>query len=250
MALLANRADKLSVADQAELSPLSGTTGPSQRGAALPAWMRERLADCLIDVVERRAGQDLRVPEEGENGFYRVLEGVLADTRQTPGGSQRIVAFLFVGDWILPNLSGEHWAATIRALGNARLERFDGQKLRKACSDDPALGYNLFRMACRELSQRTEKAMPLRGFSVDARFAAFLADLARHLGSAEGDGIVVPIPMTRNDIANHLGLRTETLCRIIGRWRKRGLITLEGPRVIHIPDLSEIELMAEDREAA
>jgi len=215
-----------------------------------PAGIRERLAGCVTGLVECHPGRNSCVARDGETGLFQVVEGVLADCWQTPGGSERIVAFLYPGDWILPSLSAAPWRAVIRPLGEARLQRLDGQRLRKACRGDPDLGYELFGIACRELTRRTAQAVLLRGASVDARFAAFLIDLAHHLGAAEGNELVVPVPMTRNDIANHLGLRTETLCRIIGRWRRRGLIALEGPRQIHIPDLAEIALIAEDREAA
>ncbi len=52
--------------------------------------------------------------------------------------------------------------------------------------------------------------------------------------------------MSRTDIASYLGLRTETLSRIIRRWRDRGLIDLESSRRVSIANVKQLEALAQD----
>ena len=42
--------------------------------------------------------------------------------------------------------------------------------------------------------------------------------------------------MFRDEIANYLGTRTETICRVLNRWKDKGLIIMDSPRKLVIPD--------------
>ena len=56
-------------------------------------------------------------------------------------------------------------------------------------------------------------------------------------GSALGDRTRVELPISRETIANFLGLTIETVSRQFTALRKDGVIALEGKRVVLIPDL-------------
>jgi CRP-like cAMP-binding protein len=48
--------------------------------------------------------------------------------------------------------------------------------------------------------------------------------------------VEVDLPMFRDEIAIYLGTRTETICRILTGWKDRGLIVMDSPRKLVIPD--------------
>jgi CRP/FNR family transcriptional regulator len=88
--------------------------------------------------------------------------------------------------------------------------------------------------------------MRFRGLSVYGRVAVFLLDVGQRLGAAQGRGLVIPLPMTRAEIASYLGLRTETVCRVLSKWNRGGLITLKGPRIVEVQDLADLEILIEE----
>jgi len=65
------------------------------------------------------------------------------------------------------------------------------------------------------------------------KVGAYLLVLAQRLGSP---GAHVDLPITRYDIADHLGIAVETVCRAITNLRQAGAINLSSPRKISILD--------------
>ena len=59
-------------------------------------------------------------------------------------------------------------------------------------------------------------------------------------------GIVFDLPLTREAMADYLGLTLETVSRQISALRKDGLISLEGKRHVTIPDMEALMLEAGD----
>jgi len=67
---------------------------------------------------------------------------------------------------------------------------------------------------------------------VERRIARTLLKLAATTGSSNEDGIVIELPLTRQDIAEMAGTTVETATRTLSKFRKKGLIQTERGRVI------------------
>ncbi len=72
------------------------------------------------------------------------------------------------------------------------------------------------------------------------RMAAFLLATSRRMGVDKA----VKLPMSRADIADHLGLTIHTVSRTLSDFVRRDLITLEGPQSVHILDRHALMRMA------
>jgi len=76
------------------------------------------------------------------------------------------------------------------------------------------------------------------------KVASFLLDFGQPAKSASGIAHIA-IPMTRVDIADHLGLTHETVCRAFAQMRKEGIISIPDPHLIEVHDLKSLEDIAE-----
>ncbi len=47
--------------------------------------------------------------------------------------------------------------------------------------------------------------------------------------------------MAHKEIAKHLSIRTETVCRVLSGWKAEGLIKMETPRDVQVPDAALLE---------
>ena len=220
--------------------------GAQGSGAAAERHVDDLLAACLKDTRDFRAGDRLIAEGAPNRELFRLVEGELAASQELGPGVGPVLAFFYPGDLLFPAAPGEAWSHSVRALSDGRLEVYRLDAVRKVCQSDGRLAYRLFLAASRVLSQRLEHAARLRSLSVEGRFAAFLLEAGGRIGSARRGGLVLSLPMSRTDIASYLGLRTETLSRIIRRWRDRGLIDLESARRISIPETKALEEMAQD----
>ena len=228
-------------------APLPPLRGPGKSAAATSERQFEGLlAKCLKQTRAFEAGECLITEGDPSRELCRVVAGELAASQKTPDGSQPVLAFYYPNDLLMPTAPGESWTHSVRALSDGQLEIYRLDAVHKACQADGRLAYQLFLAACQVLSERMEQSARLRSLSVEGRFAAFLLDAGGRIGTAQGPDLTLSLPMSRTDIASYLGLRTETLSRIIRRWRDRGLIRLESSRRVVIRDGKQLEALAQD----
>lgn len=99
-------------------------------------------------------------------------------------------------------------------------------------------------MTLDELDASREWAVVLGRLTAREKVAAFLSSMARRSAGSKGSrAISFDLPMTREAMADHLGLTIETTSRQIGALKRDGIIVLDGNRRVKVPDLHV--LMAE-----
>ena len=64
----------------------------------------------------------------------------------------------------------------------------------------------------------------LTGGRIEARLARLFLKLADQLGRPAPDGIFVPLPLARRELADLTGTTIETAIRIMSRWSKDGVL--------------------------
>ena len=84
--------------------------------------------------------------------------------------------------------------------------------------------------------------------SAKERVASFLLLLTDRSGTKPGDRL--DLPMGRQDIASHLGLTIETVCRAITELKREGLIAVPSLNQIVINNSHALRALAEGRRGA
>jgi CRP-like cAMP-binding protein len=75
------------------------------------------------------------------------------------------------------------------------------------------------------------------------RIATFLVEMAERLPPVRPG--VLDLPMSRTDVADHLGLTIETVCRVLAALRREGTISIERASVT-IRDAAALHQMASE----
>ncbi len=212
----------------------------AQRPAiALPGTARGRTA-----AVRLKPGQVLYHQGDDARSIYRVTEGVLRLTRVTEKGHQQVVGFGYPGDFVGFPLQGMRStdcdALTPAALAAVTIPLPDSER----CGAQDAA--YLASAALWEIGAMQAHLMTLGRKSSCERVASFLVVLMARAGWQASDGVHVDLPMGRSDIADFLGIRTETVSRAFTELRRLGLIRL--PTAQHVTILKP-EALAEVAEA-
>lgn len=200
----------------------------------------ERLASNVVltpNAVLARSGQPTR-------HVYSVTEGMLRLVRSLPDGRRLITGFSLPGDFI--GLSeASSYRHSIEAVGAARVCVFDIDDIRALGARFPKLEHKLLERACIELDTTHDAMLMLARLSPLERLSSFLLRVGRQLQEqgAPTDG-TISLPMSRNDIADHLGLTVETVSRTFTRLREMNLIALPDPQRVEILDLKALEKLA------
>jgi CRP-like cAMP-binding protein len=132
------------------------------------------------------------------------------------------------GDLFGLDIGDEH-AFSAEALSEAKVIVIKRSAVLALAARDNAIAQELWSATAREL-HRVQKRVLLLVKSAEERVAGFLLEMARSSGSTE----VIELPMSRQDIADYLGLTIETVSRTFTH--------LENSTVIAVPTARRIEI--------
>jgi CRP/FNR family transcriptional regulator len=111
----------------------------------------------------------------------------------------------------------------------------------------PHIAQRLLEMTLDELDAAREWMLVLGRKTAREKIASLLSIIARrdatlhlqHADRTEG-ALVFDLPLTREAMADYLGLTLETVSRQISALKKDGVILLEGKRHVTIPDMARL----------
>ena len=180
--------------------------------------------------------------EDVTTSFYSVLDGVLRLYKLLPDGRRQIVGFALPGDFLGMATAARHGfsadaivSATVCQFAKAAFARFAEQR--------PNLLRRINELTVRELNQARDHMVLLGRRSAEEKVATFLVGWRDRLQQLRGSSRVVPLPMTRQDIADYLGLTIETVSRTFTKFEREGVIDIV-PGGICLLDAARAEALA------
>ncbi len=185
------------------------------------------------------AGKTVVIEGDPIDHYFRIVSGSLRCFKAVVDGRRQIIDFLGPNDGF--GLTGlADYAYSVEAITDVIMIRYPRQRLEAAIKDEPDLGRQLFRLACSELDQAQRQMLLLGRKSAEERLASFLLDLAERQRN-----VSLQLAMSRQDIADHLGLTIETVSRIFTRFKRAGLIDLPDRHAVILTDRHQLEAMAD-----
>lgn len=179
-----------------------------------------------------KAGSYLFFEGDDVEWLYLVKTGVLRLTRLLEDGRRQVIAFGYPGDVVGFPAEGLHHT-DCDVLVDADLQPFSLRCLEGTCAHQET-HRQLLQAALREISGMQDHFMMLGRKSAVEKVASFLCVLTDRVGEKVGNFSQVELPMKRADIADFLGLTTETVCRTFTLMRKDGVIAIDNIHTIVI----------------
>ncbi|MDO9223064.1 MAG: helix-turn-helix domain-containing protein [Caulobacter sp.] len=189
------------------------------------------------------AGEILVREGDPATNLFNITSGSVRVYKLLPDGRRQIVGFLFAGDF-LGLATGDRYAFSAEALSAGSACRFNKKAYRRTLTELPDLEAALLDRASHELRAAQDQMLLLGRKTAIERLASFLVDLAARDRRAGGGGRIIQLPMTRAEIADYLGLTTETVSRITSRLKVRGVIRLLSLHSLSIERPAELSQLA------
>jgi CRP/FNR family transcriptional regulator, anaerobic regulatory protein len=193
--------------------------------------------------AERAAGQTIIVEGDPRTHGFRVLTGAVRLYKALPDGRRQVLDFLTQGG-CFGLFGAEHYAYSVEAIVPSALARYPRANLEAALRASPEVALRLLDAARSELEQAQVHMLLLGRKTAEEKVAAFLVIFAERLGSRAADAVVLRLPMTRQDMADYLGLTIETVSRTLTRLRQQGLISLASPQDVIVRRRVALEALA------
>jgi CRP/FNR family transcriptional regulator, nitrogen fixation regulation protein len=157
---------------------------------------------------------------------YKVISGTVRTYKVLNDGRRQIGAFYLSGDFFGLEI-GEQHTFSAEAIVDCRVLVVKRSALVTLAARDNDVARQLWAMTAAELQHAQDHIMLLIK-TAQERVAGFLLEMAkRSAGAAEVD-----LPMSRQDIADYLGLTIETVSRTLTQLEKGAAIAVPSSRHI------------------
>ncbi len=170
-----------------------------------------------------------------------LVSGVATLTQTVEDGRTQMVGLLLPSDFI--GRPGRTTAPyTVTAVSEVTVCCFRKRPFERMMVTTPHIAQRLLEMALDELDAAREWMLLLGRKTAREKIASLIAIIARrsHDGSSLPSRHQVDLPLTREAMADYLGLTLETVSRQVSALKRDGLIELEGKRRIVIPDFERL----------
>jgi len=223
--------DKMGPSDTARYGDAerSGPAGPQGAyGPRTPA-----------SVLHLAANEELFGEQAPVDGFFKVVTGVVRTCRALSLGRRQIDAFHVPGD-LFGFEMGDRRMLSAEAACAATVICYKYHPHKAVAANDEDMAQQVFAHALRNLARAQEHAVLLGRRTAIEKVAAFLVDWAANFPASE----TVLLAMTRQDIADYLGLTVETVSRTLAELQRGAFIELNTAREIALTNPTGLRSLA------
>lgn len=206
----------------------------------------ESLEKLLAHSTSRRIPPGEAVFEQGAPAthFFMLLHGRLKVTQVTASGQQIIVRVVHPGDLFgfAKALQRSDYPGTAIAASESVALSWPTHLWPEFIDHHPKLAVSAMHTIGQRLEEAHTRIREMSTEEVERRVAHAVLRLTKQAGKAEGSGIRIDFPISRQDIAEMTGTTLHTVSRILSAWESKGLV--EGGRqkllVCDIKGLSDL----------
>ena len=185
-------------------------------------------------------GQEIFRQGDTFQKIYAVKTGTFKSSRLDELGNEYIVGFHLQGELIgLDGIYPQSYTCTTVALDTGVLCEMDYESLTKLCSEIPALQRQLLRLLSRDIYDSNVSQADNAEKTAEQKLAAFLHNLSARYEIRGYSATEFILAMTRQDIANHLGMTPETISRLLKRFRQKSILSIEN-RTLSIKNIDQL----------
>ncbi len=218
--------------------------------AQCPIRHRAVCARCEADELARleeikyyrnyEAGQPVAWAGDEMSFVASVVSGVATVSQTLEDGRKQMVGLLLPSDFV-GRPGRDRSPYDITAIGDVTLCCFRRKPFEQLIRVMPNVAERLLDMTLDELDAAREWMLVLGRKTAREKIASLLVIIARRsttVGLSNIDGpLTIDLPLTREAMADYLGLTLETVSRQMSAFKGDGIIQLEGKRKVVIPDL-------------
>lgn len=194
------------------------------------------------------AGEPLFLQGDPADRFFLLKEGWLKVTQVTADGQKLIVRIVHPGEFFgfAPALQREAYPGTCEAIVDSEALVWPRRRWKAVLGAAPSVTMSIVQAIGRKLDEAHDRLREMSTEEAARRVAHLLLRLQTTAGTdavETGDGIELPYPLTRQDIADMSGNTLHTVSRIMAAWESQGVLG-RGRRKVVIADPRALQEIA------
>jgi CRP-like cAMP-binding protein len=219
--------------------------------------MFEKMADRDIDALlaqatSKRIGPGDSFFEQGAPAthFFLLVNGRLKVTQVTPDGQQIIVRMVHPGDLFgfARALRRSDYPGTAIGVTESLAICWPTDLWPQFIDRSPHIAVSALNTIGQRLEEAHTRIREMSTEEVERRVAHTVLRLSKQAGRAEGGGVRIDFPISRQDIAEMTGTTLHTVSRILSSWESHGLVE-GGRQKLLVKDLVRLQALADSFES-
>ncbi len=186
-------------------------------------------------------GQHVVMAGQKSEGLCLVRSGCLKAYTVNEEGESQVIGFYLPGELVcIDDLCNDVYPYHIEALETSSVCMISLPSLLELAAICPDVIQNVLKKISYNMRREHERMFVLTKMNASQRLAAFLIDISQRMKNCyQADDGELNICMRRSDIANFLGMATETVSRWISRFQNEGIMQVNR-RHITITDMNKL----------
>lgn len=219
--------------------PQRSRPADSRDGPAVQPPSALELLQSVGAVTRWDRDEDICGENDDSSYLYGVISGVVRQYRLSTNGRRQIVDLLMPGDFFGLSVGGSHAFSAQAAVAGTFVARYPRDRIEALADSHPAIARALREQLLRTIARLQHHIFVQGRTTAVEKVAGYLLAMGGHVSQPRLGAMVLPV--SRYDIADHLGLSVETVSRSITELKNGGLIALDGPRLVTITDRASLE---------
>ncbi len=186
--------------------------------------------------------ENIFLQQEISTNLYNITEGNVKIYHLLSDGRIQIIGFLYPGDFFGAYKKGKY-NYSAEAIGDVRLCVFKQEVLDKYLGKNMNLAKELLHMTSHELTLAQDRIGVLGKMNANERMARFILNISNQRARIGWQDNPISLPMTRQDIADYLGLTLETVSREITKLKTTNIIKVMNSKQFFINNKNELALI-------
>lgn len=197
---------------------------------------RDQLDRVLRVSVERSLSPEGFLFMQGDEAgrMYLVTAGRVRLSQFTPEGQQVTLRYVAPGEafGVIAALSDAAYPVSAQAVEPGRALTWDRDALRNLMADIPQLALNALSILASRVREFQDAIRHLATQRVERRIARALLRLASQMGRKTPEGVLIDMPLSRQDLAELTGTTLYTVSRTLSAWETAGLVKTGREQVL------------------
>ena len=184
--------------------------------------------------------ENIFIQNDPAKHLFNITEGNVKIYQLLDDGRIQIIGFLYPGDFF-GSYKNNKYNYSAESIGDLKICVFDQKILEQYLDENPVLAKELLNQTSFELTVAQDRITVLGKLSAIERISTFLTNISEQRKRIGWQNNPISLPMTRQDIADYLGLTIETVSREFSNLKSSNLIKVISSKQIYLPNIDALK---------
>lgn len=203
----------------------------------------EELEKIVPLVIKRKLRKNTVIFHESDpaSAFYLVKTGRIKIYKVSRDGREQVLSLLGDGQIFgdVPTFDGGPYPATAATMTDSEIYLINREDFNNMVRRNPEIALKIIQALGGRLRQALDLIRDLSFKQVPHRLAGLLLKLEREYGQETGEGVLISLPLSRQDLADIVGTSRETVTRELKKMERAGMLGIDR-RMITITDREKL----------